>query len=86
MKNNSYRYSNYFELLTKYRASIAATTFYPTIKYWESTASGCLTFIEITLFQYVNPKGIMMGITTISIYTDFHKYEFIDRECRNNEY
>ena len=36
------------------------------------------TFIEITLFQYVNPKGIMMGITTISIYTDFHKYEFID--------
>ena len=37
-----------------------------------------LTFIEVTLFQYVNPKGIMMGITTISIYTDFHKYEFID--------
>ena len=37
-----------------------------------------LTFIEVTLFQYVNPKGIMMGITSISIYTDFHKYEFID--------
>ena len=37
-----------------------------------------LTFIEVTLFQYVNPKGIMMGITTISIYTDFNKYEFID--------
>ena len=37
-----------------------------------------LTFIEVSLFQYVNPKGIMMGITTISIYTDFNKYEFID--------
>jgi len=36
------------------------------------------TFIEITLFQYVNPKGIMMGITSISIYTDFQKYEFIN--------
>jgi len=48
MKDNSYQYSNYFELLSKYRASIAATTFYPTIKYLESTASGCLTFMEIT--------------------------------------
>jgi len=36
------------------------------------------TFIEITLFQYVNPKGIMMGITSISIYTDFQNYEFIN--------
>jgi len=44
----------------------------------DSLKSRPLTFIEVTLFQYVNPKGIMMGITTISIYTDFNKYEFID--------
>ena len=35
-------------LLEKYMASIAATTFYPTLKYWENAAAGCLTFMEIT--------------------------------------
>ena len=45
---------------------------------YDSLKSRPFTFIEVTLFQYVNPKGIMMGITTISIYTDFNKYEFID--------
>ena len=44
----------------------------------DSSKSRPLTFIEVTLFQYVNPKGIMMGITTISIYTAFYQYEFID--------
>ena len=29
-------------------ASIAETTFYPTLKYWENAAAGCLTFMEIT--------------------------------------
>ena len=33
---------------SKYRAIIAATTFYPTLKYWENSAAGCLTFMEIT--------------------------------------
>jgi len=33
---------------SKYRAIIAATTFYPTLKYWENAAAGCLTFMEIT--------------------------------------
>lgn len=38
----------YPKLLMKYRAAIAATTSYPTIKYWEIPAAGCLTFMEIT--------------------------------------
>jgi hypothetical protein len=33
---------------SKYCAIIAATTFYPTLKYWENSAAGCLTFMEIT--------------------------------------
>ncbi len=37
-----------------------------------------ITFIESSLFQYVNPKGVMMAITTISIYTDYKNFEFID--------
>ena len=34
--------------------------------------------MESSLFQYVNPKGVMMAITTISIYTDYKNFEFID--------
>lgn len=36
-----------------------------------------ITFLESSLFQYVNPKGVMMAITTISIYTDFKNFTFI---------
>lgn len=35
-------------LLSKYRASIAADTYTPVIKYWESAGAGCLTFMEIS--------------------------------------
>ena len=34
--------------MQKYQAAIAATTNFPTIKYWEIPAAGCLTFMEIT--------------------------------------
>ena len=37
-----------------------------------------ITFLESSLFQYVNPKGVMMAITTISIYTDFKSFTFIN--------
>ena len=43
--NKNQDYSAY---TSKYRAIIAATTFYPTLKYWENAAAGCLTFMEIT--------------------------------------
>jgi len=48
MNNGRYIYDNYVEMLYNYRGAIAATTYYPTIKYWEIPASGCLTFMEIT--------------------------------------
>lgn len=35
-------------LLMKYAGSVAAHSLYPVIKYWESTAAGCLTFMEVT--------------------------------------
>ena len=41
------------------------------------TKSKPITFLESSLFQYVNPKGVMMAITTISIYTDHANFEFI---------
>ena len=43
----------------------------------DDTKSKPITFLESSLFQYVNPKGVMMAITTISIYTDHANFEFI---------
>ena len=43
-----YNNYSYIQLLSEFQTSIAATTHYPTIKYLESTAAGCLTFMEIT--------------------------------------
>jgi len=44
----------------------------------DDSGSKPITFIESSLFQYVNPKGVMMAITTISIYTDYNSFEFIN--------
>lgn len=49
----TFRYINggrgsYAEHLSGYRAAIAATGLYPTVKYWETPAAGCLTFMEVT--------------------------------------
>ena len=44
----------------------------------DQSSSKPITFLESSLFQYVNPKGVMMAVTTISIYTDFKNFEFID--------
>lgn len=33
--------------LSGYRAAIAASSLYPTAKYWETPAAGCLTFMEV---------------------------------------
>jgi hypothetical protein len=54
---HEYRGDKYTQLLQKYRASIAATTTYPTMKYLEIPASGCLTFMEITK----NNRGSYLG-------------------------
>ena len=48
MKGKKYVDEDYPTYTSKYRAIIAATTFYPTLKYWENAAAGCLTFMEIT--------------------------------------
>ena len=48
MKGKKYANEDYPTYTSKYRAIIAATTFFPTLKYWENAAAGCLTFMEIT--------------------------------------
>lgn len=48
MKGKNYINEDYPSYLSRYRAAIAAATYYPTQKYWEIPAAGCLTFMEIT--------------------------------------
>ena len=48
MKGKKYVNEDYPTYTSKYRAIIAATSYAPTLKYWENAAAGCLTFMEIT--------------------------------------
>ena len=70
---------NYPKLLEQYSASIAATTFNPNIKYWENSAAGCLTFMEISDKNRGKYLGYVDGESAIFInetnYLDkFHEY------------
>jgi hypothetical protein len=76
MKGKNYINTNYSELLSKYQASIAATTYYPTIKYWESTASGCLTFMEITEKNNGSYLGFKDNETAIFINEENYQSRF----------
>lgn len=51
---------------------------YSSVNTEDLSKSKPITFMESSLFQYVNPKGVMMSVTTISIYTDHINFEFID--------
>ena len=50
---------------------------YSSVNTEDLSKSKPITFMESSLFQYVNPKGVMMAITTISIYTDHINFKFI---------
>ena len=54
-------------LLMKYCTSISAHSLYPVIKYWESTAAGCLTFMEVTEKNQANILGFEDGKNAIFI-------------------
>jgi len=74
---HKYVNDNYVTLLQKYRAVIAATSDSPTIKYWETPAAGCLTFMEITEKNY--GKEIVEfedGKSAIFINKDNYKEKF----------
>ena len=51
----------------KYCTSITAHSLYPVIKYWESTAAGCLTFMEVTEKNQANILGFEDGKNAIFI-------------------
>ena len=63
-------------LLSRYRAAMAATTFYPTIKYWEIAAAGCLVFMEITDTNHGAYLGFQDRKTCIIINDNNYKKRF----------
>ncbi len=63
-------------LLEKYRAAIAADTYSPVITYWEKSAAGCLTFMEITDKNKGDYIGFEDGKTAIFIDEDNYKLRF----------
>jgi len=76
MSEEKYIHEDYASLLSKYRAAITATTFYPTIKYWETSAAGCLTFMEITNTNKGEYLGYKDNETAIFINESNYKKKF----------
>ena len=74
--NHDYVGDKYKILLQKYQAAIAATTNFPTIKYWEIPAAGCLTFMEITKKNNGEYLGYIDGESAIFINEDNYKEKF----------
>ena len=65
-------------LLMKYCTSIAAHSLYPVIKYWESTAAGCLTFMEATEKNQANILGFEDGKNAIFINEKNYEKKLLD--------
>jgi len=74
----NYQKLSYYEILSKYFAAIAATTFYPTIKYWETCAAGCLTFMEISELNKGEYLGFRDGENAIFINEENYKEKFLE--------
>jgi len=62
--------------LSQYRAAIAASRYHPAIKYWESTAAGCLTFMEMTSEHDGGYLGYRDGETAVFINRDNYREKF----------
>jgi hypothetical protein len=78
MIKEKYTNDDYPKLLSRYRATIAATTFYPTLKYLEATAAGCLTFMEITKKNNGEYLGFKDYETSVFINENNYKEKFLE--------
>ena len=77
MKNGEYPFADNFpKYLSQYRTGIAACTVYPVQKYWEITAAGCLTFMEMTERNDGYYLGFKDGETAIFINEKNYKNKF----------
>ena len=63
-------------ILSMFKAAIAATTSFPTVKYKETPAAGCLTFMEITERNHGAYLGYEDGKSAIFINETNYKKKF----------
>ncbi len=78
MKGKKFENKDYPSYLSQYRAAIAATTFYPTQKYWEIPAAGCLTFMEITDLNDGKFLGFKDGESAVFINEKNYEERFLN--------
>ena len=76
IRGSKYPDLSYPDYLSQYRAAIAATTYYPTQKYWEIPAAGCLTFMEMTEKNHGDYLGFQDEKTAIFINKQNYKEKF----------
>ena len=76
IRGSQYPNVDYPTYLSQYRSAIAATTYYPTQKYWEIPAAGCLTFIESTEINDCSYLGFIDNETAIFINKKNYKEKF----------
>lgn len=74
--NHEFVNDKFPQLLSKYTASIASTTYFPTKKYWEIPAAGCLTFMEITDKNHGEYLGFKNDESAIFINEKNYKEKF----------
>jgi hypothetical protein len=76
MIGKKYINDDYPNLLSRYKAAIAATTYYPTVKYLEIPAAGNLTFMEITEKNRGQYLGFKDNKSAIFINENNYKQKF----------
>ncbi len=64
------------QILSGFRAAVAATTTFPTVKYKETPAAGCLTFMEITERNHGSFLGYEDGKSAVFIDESNYKERF----------
>ena len=74
--NHEFVNDKYPLLLQKYTAAIAANSYNPNVKYWEISAAGCLTFMEITKKNKGEFLGYEDGKTAIFINENNYEQKF----------
>lgn len=76
IQGNKYANEDYPSYLSTYRASIAAATFFPVIKFFEIPAAGCLTFMEVTQKNEVANLGYKDKQTAVFINENNYRDKF----------
>ncbi len=62
--------------LSRYRAAIAASRYFPAVKYYESTAAGCLTFMQVSEESDCGHLGFRDGENAVFIDSKNYKKRF----------